>query len=72
MDSKATFTLIVMVMTAFALIAAPAILSSGDAFAKKCPQHGCKGTHGWYYKGTHHHCFKGTKNCVNSKKHGYH
>jgi hypothetical protein len=72
MNSKTTISIMVMAVSAFAMIAMPIILETDHAFAKSCPQHGCKGTHGYYYKGTHHHCYKGTKNCVNSKKHGYH
>jgi hypothetical protein len=74
MESKTTYSILVLAVTALAMIAAPAILTADQAFAKDkpCPQHGCKGTHGYYYKGTHHHCYKGSKNCVNSKKHGYH
>lgn len=72
MNSKTTISIMAMAITAFAVIAMPVILETGNAFAKDCPQHGCKGTHGYYYKGSHHHCYKGSKNCVNSKKHGYH
>ena len=64
MNLKTNISIMVMAVSAFALIAMPTILETDHAFAKDCPQHGCKGTH--------HHCYKGTKNCVNSKKHGYH
>ena len=72
MNSKTTISIMVMAVSAFALVAMPTLLETDHAFAKDCPQHGCKGTHGYYYKGTHHHCYKGSKDCVNSKKHGYH
>ena len=38
----------VMAVTAFAMIAMPILLETDHAFAKDCPQHGCKGTHGYY------------------------
>ncbi len=72
MNSKTTISIMVMAVFAFTLIAMPIVLETDHTFAKDCPQYGCKGTHGYYYKETHHHCYKGTKNCVNSKKHGYH
>jgi hypothetical protein len=67
MNSKTTISIMVMAVTAFAMIAMPIILETGNAFAKDCPQHGCKGTKGYYTEKGHHHCYKGTKDCVNSK-----
>ena len=72
MNSKTNISIVVMAVSAFALIAMPTILETDHAFAKDCPQHGCKGTHGYYTVKGHHHCYKGSKGCVNTKKHGYH
>ena len=64
MNPKINISLIVMAVSAFALIAMPTILETDHAFAKDCPQHGCKGTKGYYTKHGHHHCYEGSRDCV--------
>ena len=63
MNSKTTIAIVVMTVTAFAMIAMPIVLENDHAFAKDCPQHGCKGTHGYYTVKGHHHCYKGSSGC---------
>ncbi|MDQ6723955.1 MAG: hypothetical protein M3Z01_06800 [Thermoproteota archaeon] len=74
MELKTTVTLMVMVVAALAMIVAPAIIGSDDAFAKKghgksCNPHGCKGTHGYYTEKGHHHCYKGSSGCYSKGHH---
>lgn len=64
MNSKTTIAIMVMAITAFAMIAMPIFLTTDHAFAKKCDPHGCKGTHGYYTEKGHHHCYKGSKGCT--------
>jgi hypothetical protein len=71
MESKTTITVMALAVIAVGMMSAFTIFGAQNALGQDCPQHGCKGTHGYYYKGTHHHCFKGSSNCVNSKEHGY-
>jgi hypothetical protein len=38
-------------------------------YAKYCNPSGCKGDEGYYTKEGHHHCFEGTKGCIESSYH---
>jgi hypothetical protein len=64
MNSKTTISIMVMAITAFAMVAMPIILETDHAFAyKKCNPHGCKGTKGYYTVKGHHHCYEGSPGC---------
>ena len=71
MESKTTITVMALAIIAIGMMSAFTIFGAEDALGKSCPQHGCKGTHGYYTIKGHHHCYKGSKGCA-SKKHGYH
>jgi hypothetical protein len=62
-------TIVLLVTSIMISSVSIAIGTEHPIYGKYCNPSGCKGDEGYYTKDGHHHCFEGTKGCIESSYH---